>query len=260
MPSWKKIILSGSNAILSSINNDSTVSATNITGSFTGSFSGDGSDLTGVSAFPFEGDARITGSLNVSGSTKIELPTGTAFEILEGDEDQKSRFIFDYTDGDPTFTVASRASTAKIHIRQDATTNGLYLDEAGQIYVNNSTSDGVKINGSCFASIGTNSNALDLGSTSRPWNDVYLRSTGGIIVSGGTSAQFLKADGSVDSSTYLTSVGTINLASGVTGTLPVGNGGTGLSTLTSGYIPYGNGTSAFGSNGALVFNESSKIL
>ena len=47
------------------------------------------------------------------------------------------------------------------------------------------------------------------------------------VKSGGTSAQFLKADGSVDSSTYLTSVGTINLASGVTGTLPVANGGTG---------------------------------
>jgi hypothetical protein len=77
---------------------------------------------------------------------------------------------------------------------------------------------------------------------------------------GGTSAQFLKADGSVDASTYLTSVGTINLTSGVTGILPVPNGGTGLDTLTSGYIPYGNGTSAFSNNSALLFNESIKQL
>ena len=42
-----------------------------ITGSFSGSFQGDGSGLTGVpaTAFPFVGDAVITGSLIVSGSS-----------------------------------------------------------------------------------------------------------------------------------------------------------------------------------------------
>ena len=195
MPNWRKVVVSGSAPTLSGLTSD--------------------------------GNVEITGSLNITGSATIEIPTGDAFTILEGDKDQKSRFVFDYTNGDPTFTIASRASTAKIHIRQDATTNGLYLDEDGQIYVNGSTSDGVKINGSCFASIGTNANALDLGSTSRPWNNIYLRTDAGVVISGGTSSEFLKADGSVDSNTYLTSVGTINLASGVTGILPVANGGTG---------------------------------
>jgi len=40
------------------------------------------------------------------------------------------------------------------------------------------------------------------------------------------------------------------------GTLPVSNGGTGLTTLTANYIPYGNGTSAFSSTSALQFNGS----
>ena len=40
-----------------------------LTGSFSGSFIGDGTNLTGVEAFPFSGDAVITGSLTVSGST-----------------------------------------------------------------------------------------------------------------------------------------------------------------------------------------------
>ena len=40
----------------------------NITGSFTGSFSGDGSSLTGVGAFPFIGIAAITGSLEIKGT------------------------------------------------------------------------------------------------------------------------------------------------------------------------------------------------
>jgi hypothetical protein len=38
------------------------------------------------------------------------------------------------------------------------------------------------------------------------------------------------------------------------GTLGVANGGTGLVSLTSGYIPYGNGTSAFSSSSNLNFD------
>ena len=87
---------------------------------------------------------------------------------------------------------------------------------------------------------------------------------------GGTSAQFLKADGSADSTTYLTGtkVDSFNTRTGAvtlttadvngvaatvlgavtTGTwnattISVGKGGTGVTTLTG--IPYGNGTSAF---------------
>jgi hypothetical protein len=40
----------------------------------------------------------------------------------------------------------------------------------------------------------------------------------------------------------------------VAGTLAVGNGGTGLTTLTAGYIPYGNATSAFQSSTNLKFD------
>ena len=55
MAEWKKIIFSGSAAELTSLNvgavvNDSEVSATQLTGSFTGSFQGDGSGLTGLSS------------------------------------------------------------------------------------------------------------------------------------------------------------------------------------------------------------------
>ena len=60
---------------------------------------------------------------------------------------------------------------------------------------------------------------------------------------------------------YLSNTGTTNnpawaqidLTNGVTGTLPVGNGGTGLTTLTAGYIPYGNATSAFSSSANLYY-------
>ena len=57
MASWKKVVVSGSAAELNSltlvgsagsITNASTVAATKLTGSFTGSFIGDGSQLTGL--------------------------------------------------------------------------------------------------------------------------------------------------------------------------------------------------------------------
>jgi Chaperone of endosialidase len=50
------------------------------------------------------------------------------------------------------------------------------------------------------------------------------------------------------------------LSTGVTGTLPVGNGGTGLTTLTAGYIPYGNGTSAFSSSSGLTYQGSALAI
>ena len=56
-----------------------------------------------------------------------------------------------------------------------------------------------------------------------------------------------------------TSTATQNLAN-VTGTLAVANGGTGLATLTTGYIPYGNGTSAFSSSSSLTFDGSNLTL
>jgi hypothetical protein len=88
----------------------------------------------------------------------------------------------------------------------------------------------------------------------------------------GTSNQVLISNGaSAPSWSSLSSIGvtSINFASTgltpatatsgaitVAGTLVVGNGGTGLTTLTAGYIPYGAGTSAFGSVSTLNYNAT----
>lgn len=44
------------------------------------------------------------------------------------------------------------------------------------------------------------------------------------------------------------------------GTLPVAAGGTGITSLTSGYIPYGNGTSGYGSSASLQFNGTYLVV
>jgi len=75
MPSWKKIITSGSAAILTN------VTASSYTGSFTGSLFGTSSYATqalsasyapGGDAFPYTGSAEITGSLIVRGATIVQ--------------------------------------------------------------------------------------------------------------------------------------------------------------------------------------------
>lgn len=47
--------------------------------------------------------------------------------------------------------------------------------------------------------------------------------------------------------------GKIGLTTHVSGTLPVGNGGTGLTAVSSGYIPYGNSATALTTSGDLTF-------
>jgi hypothetical protein len=59
-------IVSGSSQL-----NNSTLTGMTVSGSFSGSFQGDGSQLTGVGAFPFTGSAGITGSLTVIGDLNI---------------------------------------------------------------------------------------------------------------------------------------------------------------------------------------------
>jgi hypothetical protein len=72
MPNWKKVIVSGSNASLNqitasgAITNDSTVAATKLTGSFTGSFIGDGNNLDLSSNTTISSGTNLTQSIFVT--------------------------------------------------------------------------------------------------------------------------------------------------------------------------------------------------
>lgn len=67
--------------------------------------------------------------------------------------------------------------------------------------------------------------------------------TGNALISGGVGAA--------------PSYGKIGLTTHISGTLSVGNGGTGLTTLATGLIPFGNGTSAFNNSTNLYFDGTS---
>jgi hypothetical protein len=74
----------------------------------------------------------------------------------------------------------------------------------------------------------------------------------------GTAGQVLQSNGA--GAPTWAAVPTVNLATGVTGTLPVGNGGTGTTTLTANNVLLGNGTSALqtvapGSSGNVLTSD-----
>lgn len=184
MPAWKKVITSGSQAELAGV-----------TGSFTGSFVGDGSGLTGISAggggggiFAATGsfqsttnDLQITGSLQIykSGSTvfNIEGSQGTLFTVT--DELSGSLFSVNDISGIPIFEVFSD-DTVKI---------GTYSAEA--IIVNGNSAI---VTGSFTGSFtGDGTGLTGLFSVTNETNNYVITSTG---ASGGNGEANLTFDGS----------------------------------------------------------------
>jgi hypothetical protein len=93
-------------------------------------------------------------------------------------------------------------------------------------------------------------NALNLGTTIIS-NGTWQGGTIGTAYGGTGLTTFSAADYAL----YSTSASAL-----VAGTLPVAAGGTGLTTLTTNQIPYGNGTSAFGSSANFVWGSGSNTL
>jgi hypothetical protein len=77
--------------------------------------------------------------------------------------------------------------------------------------------------------------------------------TGIAVAAGKTMIVFNDSTNVVDVNTYLTSL-TLGSA------LPVASGGTGLTSLTANYIPYGNGTSALSNSSTFTYNGTSLTL
>ena len=73
MPSWKKIITSGSDASLSSLTVDGTITAN--------SYSGDGSGLTGVGSDALTFNINVSEAFEIDGDDYMPVDTSTKYVI-----------------------------------------------------------------------------------------------------------------------------------------------------------------------------------
>jgi hypothetical protein len=110
----------------------------------------------------------------------------------------------------------------------------------------------------------TTTGDLIIGNGTNSATRLGIGTNGYVLTSNGTTATWSASTGGVNSFNAGTTGFTPNTATtGVitlAGTLNVANGGTGLTSLTSGYIPYGNGTSALNSSSAFTYSSTGLSL
>ena len=114
MPNWKKVITSGSDAVLNDITASGAISAS--------TYYGDGSNLTGISSdpFPYTGSAIISGSLEIIG----DITTNTLSNI-------STTLASDTATNVDTFNTASYTGAIYDYILVNATVGA----RAGQFMV-----------------------------------------------------------------------------------------------------------------------------
>ena len=235
MPNWKKLIVSGSDATLSSLTVTNQVTASSYTGSFTGSFAGDGSGLTGIDTnpFPYTGSADILGELNISAQGNIYV-----------DND----YVDNYIRGNPALTVNDDAlflggaefkSKANDYVDTDYVNDYLVGGTALTVYDNAIFSGSVlanQISGSLSGSFEGNLNVeqLRISSTNNYVDTDYvvdgyvggiaLITTGSAIIEGGATIKgpLLQEGGQVIFTQVSESLNFTNDAGAASGGVPLG--------------------------------------
>ena len=130
MPNWKKIIVSGSDAILANISASGAVTAS--------AFKGDGSALTGISSdpFPFTGDALITGSLIVSQSYTVGDTDSTALRLIgSGSVSQSGIFEVEGSAG-PLFSVADGLDGVLMEVNNISGLPLFQVSSSNEVFIN----------------------------------------------------------------------------------------------------------------------------
>lgn len=136
MPNWKKVIVSGSNAVLNHITASGNVSGSATSTASFGTYLGDGSQLDGVSAFPFTGDAQISGSLIVSQSYTAGDTDSTALRLLgSGSVSQSGIFEVEGSAG-PLFSVQDGLDGVLMEVNNISGLPLFQVSSSNEVFIN----------------------------------------------------------------------------------------------------------------------------
>jgi len=167
-----------------------------------------------------------------------------------------------YNDGGTVKLLASNAATTNV--------NSISFGSTG-LTPNTATTGAVTVAGTLLAGNG------GTGLSSYATGDLLYYSAGTALskLAIGAAGQILTSSSTAPQWTTLSGVAVTTISGGTTGLLPntptsgavtlsgtlvVGSGGTGLTSLTAGYVPYGNGTSALGNSANLFFDSANARL
>jgi hypothetical protein len=184
--------------------------------------------------------------LSVTGTTSFDGSQGTSGQVLTSAG----------TGNTPTWTTPTTGTVTSVDLTASTgiSVSGGPITSSGSITVTNTAPDQTVVltAGTGISTSGTYPN-FTITNTAP--------SSGGTVTSvGGTgTVNGISLSGTVTSSGNLTLGGTlsgVDLTTQVTGTLPVANGGTGLTSLTANRVPYGNGTSALGNEADFTYDPS----
>jgi hypothetical protein len=153
-------------------------------------------------------------------------------------------------------TALTGTQTAGQYLRSDGTNAALAAIQAADVPTLNQNTTGTAANV-------TGTVAIANGGSGQTTAQLAMNAFAGAV----TSGSYLRGNGTnvVMATIQAADVPTLNqnttgTAANVTGTVAVANGGTGLTSLTAGYIPYGNGTSAFGNESNLTYDATNNRL
>ena len=225
---------------------------------------------TGLSGTSYNGSSAVTVAIASTGVSAGTYGSGLAVPQITVNAQGQITGITTIASGSNTYQGTWNASTNSPTLTSSVGTNGYYyvVSVAGTTTLNGislwSVGDWVVFNGSVWQKVnGSSSEAFTAITVTGLTGYMYANGTSQVTSSttiptsalsgvlattnGGTGLSSFTSGGAV----YATSTSALT-----TGTLPVTAGGTGIATLTAGYIPYGNGTSAFASNSGFTFSGS----